>query len=194
MAGFWARFCLNRAQNQVISAARKSLAFFSGGSKSYCFLCAAVLIVITWTFCSGERNSWSFLCLAASIVNTWAFWSGERDLQCLCCAAVLFFTNRCLSSGERDSCFSLCASASVSKFFTFFSDRKDSRCFLCASASLHNIWLFSLVRETVDSSFVQWHLWPNPVLSYQERETLNTISLLQNLFSNFVWRNIQHAF
>ncbi len=167
---------------------------FSGGCNSYFLLCAAASIDLVWPFCSGERDSWCFLCSAASFVFTWAFWWGESDLQCLCSAAVLFFSNRSLSSGERDSCFFLCAAALVSKFFTFFSGGRGSRCFLCASASLHNIWIFSLVKETVDSSIVQQHLWPNPGPSYWERETLNIVSLLQNLFSNFVWRNIQHAF
>ncbi len=41
-----------------------SLAFFSGGSNSYCFLCAAASVDFIWAFCSGERDSRCFLCSA----------------------------------------------------------------------------------------------------------------------------------
>ncbi len=37
-----------------------SLAFFSGGSNSYCFLCATASINLIWPFCSGERDSRCF--------------------------------------------------------------------------------------------------------------------------------------
>ncbi len=172
-----------------------SLAFFSGRSNSYCFLCAAVSIDFIWAFCSGDRDSWCFFCLESFILITWAFWSGERDLWCLHCTATLFFTNRwSLSSGERDSCFSLCASASVCKILTFFSGERDLCCFLWASVLLHEIWVFFLVIETVDSFVVQQDFWPKLVLFYLERGTLDIVSQLQSLFLNFVWRNIQHAF
>ncbi len=168
--------------------------FFLWGKQLVFFLWATALIVLIWAFCSGERDILYFLWLTASFLNTWPLWSGERDLQCFFSAVAFFLSNKPLSSGERDSRFLLCASASVSKILIFFSGGRESPCVLCASALLHNIWVFSLMREIVDSFVVQQHLWLKSVLSYWERETLNIASPLQNSFSNFVGRNIQHVF
>ena len=121
-------------------------------------------------FFSGGSNSYFLLCAVALFFVTLTFCSGERDLQCLCCAAVLFFTNRSLSSGERDSRF-LCASALVSKNLSFSQEEGTH--------------VVSCVHQHYCIKFELFH-W--------ERRALDIVSLLQNLFSNFVRRNIQHAF
>ncbi len=153
-------------------------------------LCCCVVSVLVLV---GNRF-WFTYYLVVAVVNTWAFWSGERDLQCFCCAAVLFFTNRSLSSEERDCHFSLCASASVSKIWPF--SQEEGTC-VVSCAHQHFCITFELcpqVREIVDVFVVQHNFWPRLELSHWERGTLNIVWLLQNLLSNFVWRNIQHAF
>jgi hypothetical protein len=79
----------------------------------------------------------------------------------------------------------LCAAASVSKVLTFFSGGRDSHCFLSVSAFL-TFGLCPQVKENVDIFVVEWHVGLKHVLFHWETKSLNIVSLLQNLFSNFV--------
>ncbi len=79
--------------------------------------------------------------------------------------------------------------------FLLFSQEKGTCIVFCVHQ--HDCKIFELcspVRETVIVFDVQQNNWPKHVLSYCKRETLDIVLLLQSLFSNFVWRNIQHAF
>ncbi len=151
--------------------ASMSLAFFSGGRVSYCFLCSAEFFF-----------------------NTWSLWSGERDLRCFFSAAAFFLSNRSLSSGERDPHSCYVHQHQFVKFWSF-SQEEDPRIVVCVlQHHCIKFEFFSLVRVIVDSFDVQWHPLLESVLSYRERESLNIASPLQNSFSHFVGRNIQHAF
>jgi hypothetical protein len=87
---------------------------------------------------------------------------------------------------ERDSRCFLCAAASVSKILTFFSGGRDSRCFLSVSFFWLIFGLCPQVKEIADIFVVQRHVGPKLVLFYRETKSLDIVSLLQNLFSDFV--------
>ncbi len=79
--------------------------------------------------------------------------------------------------------------------FLPFSQEERTRIVFCVHQ--HHCIIFELcspVTETIIVFDVQQNHWPKSVLSYLERGTLDIVLLLQNLFSNFFWRNIQHAF
>ncbi len=80
------------------------------------------------------------------------------------------------------------------KFWSFSQEEGPCVVFCVLQHYCIKFEFFSLVRVIVDSFDVQWHPWLESVLSYWERESLNIASPLQNLFSYFVGRNIQHAF
>ncbi len=103
-------------------------------------------------------------------------------------------SNRSLSSGERDFCFFLCASASVCKILIFFQEEGTHAVSHVLQHYCIKFEFFSLVREIVDSFFVQRHLVLKPVLSFWKRETPDIISLLWNLFLHFVQKTFSMLF
>ncbi len=191
--------------------------FFSRGSNSYCFLCAAASIVTTLTFWSGERYSRCF-CVQQHHSLKFELCHQEREAFVVLCVQQHHSLKLNFCPQEKRSFVVLCVQQHHSLKLEFCPQEKRSFVVLCVQqhhffklnfwpqekrtcvvSCVHQHFCITFepcspVRETAVVFGVQQNHWTKPVLSYRERGTLDIVSLLQNLFSNFVRRNIQHAF
>ncbi len=148
-----------------------SLAFFSGGSNSYYFLCLAAFFFIL-DLSDQEKETYDVFFVQQHFSYQIGLCLQVKRIPISCYVHQHWFLKFWSFSQEEDPCVVFCVLQHHCIKFDFF----------------------SLVRVIADSFVVKWHLWLESVLSYQEKETLNITSPLQNFFSNFSGRNIQHAF
>ena len=136
----------------------KSLAFFSVGSSSYCFLYAAASIVITLTFCSGERYS-RFFCVRQHLLLVLELSDQEREI-CNVCVVQQYYSSQIglYLQVKEILVFSHVHQHRFLKFLPF-SQEEGTHVVSCVHQHFCIIFeLCSPVRETVNIFVVQWHV------------------------------------